>query len=148
MSELNTLSIGESFESSLIEPSSKAVELTGLQEAFFAVILISVAAKSLNLFPGHEDSKFWPVFIPEHYGRRNSQHLLDPYSFVHFGHGILSFYLFDDPREEDAEFLVNRALIKTLFAALAFEMIENTEMLIDLFRENSGTSSKSLENKC
>ena len=29
-------------------------------------------------------------------------------------------------------------LIKALFLALAFEMVENTETIIDLFRENSG----------
>ena len=45
-------------------------------------------------FPGHSDNQLSPIYIPEHYGERSSQHLFDPYSFVHFGHGILSFYVF------------------------------------------------------
>ena len=30
-------------------------------------------------FPGHPMGKLWPLYVPEHYGHRNSQHLLDPY---------------------------------------------------------------------
>jgi len=29
---------------------------------------------------GHTNGKFVPIYIPEHYGPRNSQHLSDPYT--------------------------------------------------------------------
>ena len=29
--------------------------------------------------PGHSQGKWWPLYVPEHYGVRSSQHLLDPY---------------------------------------------------------------------
>ena len=38
----------------------------------------------LNLdFPGHPNGKWWPLYIPEHYGARCSQYLFDPYRLVH-----------------------------------------------------------------
>ena len=30
-------------------------------------------------FPGNPNGKLWPLYIPEHYGERNSQYLFDPY---------------------------------------------------------------------
>ena len=33
-------------------------------------------------FPGNPNGKLWPIYIPEHYGERTSQHLLDPYRYV------------------------------------------------------------------
>ena len=30
-------------------------------------------------FPGHNQANGWPLFVPDHFGGRNSQHLLDPY---------------------------------------------------------------------
>ena len=30
-------------------------------------------------FPGHKDGSLYPIYIPEHYGKRNSQHPFDPY---------------------------------------------------------------------
>ena len=33
-------------------------------------------------FPGNPNGKLWPLYIPEHYGVRNSQHLFDPYRLV------------------------------------------------------------------
>ena len=40
------------------------------------VIFIS---QGLIQFPGHKDGSLYPMYIPEHYGKRNSQHLFDPY---------------------------------------------------------------------
>lgn len=143
---VDTLAIGRAFEHSIISEPEIGY-LDPLQEALFAAVFVSLAASGFALFPGHADSRFWPLYVEEHFGPRNSQHLLDPYSFVHFGHGIVSFYLFDDPRRNEQENFMNPGLIKTLFAALSFEMLENTEMLIDLFRENSGTSGKIIKNR-
>ena len=40
------------------------------------VLFISLG---LIQFPGHKDGSFYPIYIPEHYGKRNSQHPFDPY---------------------------------------------------------------------
>ena len=82
-------------------------------------------------------------------------------SFVHVGHGILSYYIFHflDGEEEPFFFLKkNRfnlrdnfdrmirpvksglGLITALFFALAFEIIENSPIIISLFRQNTGKS--------
>lgn len=58
--------------------------------------------------------------------QHTSQHLLDPYSFSHFQHGILFFGLL---------FLVRRPVL--LFAILieaAWEILENTPFVIDRYR--------------
>jgi len=49
---------------------------------------------------------------------------------VHFGHGLISYYLWEEKDQS--------GLAKTLVAALAFEMVENEEFLIRLFKEHSG----------
>ena len=107
-------------------------------------------------------------------------------SFVHFGHGLLSYYMFsflDDENEVDelftfhdsignviegasigeTNFKYNRndkyqksenlfldknkstnilsggaGLFTTIVAALAFEILENSKLVIDMFRKNSG----------
>ena len=78
------------------------------------------------------------------------------FSVVHFGHGILSYYMlhFLDGEEEPFFFFrKNRfnmkerilrpvksglGLITTLFLALAFEVAENSPIVIAFFRKNSG----------
>ena len=83
------------------------------------------------------------------------------YSFVHFGHGILSYYIFGrfDEKRSDDELLIdpfgninwskgfftdeNLGLFITLFSALAFESVENSEAVINRFRENSGKKPRS-----
>ena len=41
--------------------------------------------------PGHDEGGLWPIFVPEHYSEKTSQHLLDPYSFAHVSHGAIGF---------------------------------------------------------
>ena len=78
------------------------------------------------------------------------------FSVVHFGHGILSYYMlhFLDGEEEPFFFFrKNRfnmkerimrpiksglGLVTTLFLALAFEVAENSPIVIAFFRKNSG----------
>ena len=35
-----------------------------------------------SFIPGHKDGGLYPFYIPEHYGRRNSQYPFDPYRLV------------------------------------------------------------------
>ena len=113
-------------------------------------------------------------------------HIILPWSFVHFGHGILSYYLFSfldgetgpdelfqlcDPMNDIVDridvkadstkrndkhqqsqgvytnnckneirdvFSGGAGLFMTLVTALVFEVLENSEFLVELFRQNSG----------
>ena len=54
--------------------------ITGrIRQATAAALAISLLALYLGMLPGHRDFGWWPLYVPEHYGPRNSQHLLDPY---------------------------------------------------------------------
>ncbi len=101
-------------------------------------------------FPGHINSQWWPLYVPDYYGDRCSQHLFDPYSFVHFGHGILSFYAFgflDYDKDFEFDFQSNfditeksrdAGLLLTLVSATFIEQMENSPVTIQLFRNNTG----------
>ena len=80
------------------------------------------------------------------------------FSFVHFGHGLLSYYAFGtlDGDEPPISYVKTRYNLKesfskiyrtgskgigmlvTLFFATLFEMMENSQLTIQLFRDNSG----------
>ena len=84
------------------------------------------------------------------------------YSFVHFGHGLLSYYAFGtlDGDEPPIQYVKNRYNLKeyqtaqtaltyrketkgmgmllTIILAFIFEMFENSQLTIQLFRQNSG----------
>ena len=152
-----------------------------VSQGLLILFLWTTAYFVLNLdLPGNPNGKLWPIYIPEHYGERNSQHLLDPYryvskieicrkiwspyyySFVHFGHGLLSYYAFGtlDGDEPPIQYVKNRYNLKeyqtaqtaltyrketkgmgmllTIILAFIFEMFENSQLTIQLFRQNSG----------
>ena len=51
-----------------------------VSQGLLILALWSTAYFVLNRdFPGNPHGKLWPIYIPEHYGVRNSQHLFDPY---------------------------------------------------------------------
>ncbi len=49
------------------------------RQALSAVVFVAAFATFVGVFPGHSDGGLWPIYVPEHYGLRNSQNLLDPY---------------------------------------------------------------------
>jgi hypothetical protein len=53
--------------------------LVHIAHALQATVLVVFAVSVVGIFPGHSEGKWWPLYIPEYYGGRNSQHLLDPY---------------------------------------------------------------------
>ncbi len=82
-------------------------------------------------------------------------------SFVHFDYGILSYYMLgfldDDSKTPVPEETFksssltdrlitneNLGLIVSLYFALSFENVENSPMMIKMFREQSGLKSTSL----
>ena len=58
------------------------------------------------------------------------------FSFTHVGQGIISYYIFE--YDDGGGSSGGVGLIKALFAGVAWEQIENTEVVVNLFRENSG----------
>jgi hypothetical protein len=64
--------------------------------------------------------------------RHNSQHLIDPYSFTHFLHGILEFWLIG---------LIFRRIplawrfVIAIFIESSWEVVENTNYVINRYRE-------------
>ena len=87
------------------------------------------------------------------------------FSVVHFGHGILSYYMLHFLDGEEEPFFIFRknrfnmkerimkpiksglGLITTLFLALAFEVAENSPIVIAFFRKNSGKVFRQPEKK-
>ena len=75
---------------------------------------------------------FWPVFVPDAWGRRNSQHLTDPFTLTHLHHGTL-WYMFT------SLILTQERHFGYAFVALAFiegiwEYGENSMYMIRRFR--------------
>jgi len=103
----------------------------------------------MGIQPGHEDGRFLPIYVPDHYTERTSRHLFDPYSWTHVNHGILGHmalmgasYLVGEPDTKTETFWEQGGgLGITILGGMAWEIIENTEYIINKFRENSGTSA-------
>lgn len=71
----------------------------------------------------------WDIWSPH-----NSQHLLDPYSFTHMQHGLLAFavlwFVFRGQRPA-------LALLLALTVEAAWEVFENTNFVINSYREST-----------
>ena len=61
----------------------QSVALLEAHDALAATIFVSALASMIGVFPGHHDGGVWPLYIPETHGHRPSQHLFDPYRFIH-----------------------------------------------------------------
>ncbi len=78
----------------------------------------------------------------------NYRSIFSDNSFVHFDHGILSYYMFGHLdsrrlpglRRLETHFKSGVGLFVTLLTAMMFEFLENSKAIISLFRKNSGTS--------
>lgn len=75
----------------------------------------------------------------EIWSQHNSQHLLDPYAFTHVLHGVVFagalFLVLGGPRRDGSPLGI--ALAALLEAA--WEVLENTPMVIDRYRENTAS---------
>lgn len=103
-----------------------------------AVILIMMIALAT------EGRVWWcqwdtPIYIwsSDVWSKHNSQHFLDPYTFTHILHGFLFFWL--------ARLIFRRRISFAwmLFAAVvgesAWELVENSEYMIELYRTNTAS---------
>ena len=88
---------------------------------------------------------WWPLYVPDWYHPRVSQHFFDPYSFCHILHGFIFYGCWGWwPALVWGEawwwvWIVGAVL--ALLAELTHEIIENSAWMIQLYRNNSGTSS-------
>ena len=68
------------------------------------------------------------------------------FSFAHVNQGIISYYIFDYwyyDEDSSSSRNSNVGLMKALFAGVAWELVENTEVVVNLFRKNSGKKALS-----
>lgn len=68
------------------------------------------------------------------------------FSFAHVNQGIISYYIFDYwyyDEDSSSSRNSNVGLMKALFAGVAWELVENTEVVVNLFRKNSGKKTLS-----
>ena len=76
-----------------------------------------------------------PWFVKSHSSVQTSQNLFDPYRISHASHGVIG-YLAASWFGLD----LGGGLIVAIVSASLWEMLENTNLIINQFRENSGTS--------
>lgn len=79
----------------------------------------------------------WSVYVNEAWNSSHtSQHLFDPYTFTHVLHGVLGFWL--------AGLLLKNYpktvwLVVTLAVEAAWEVLENSNFIIEKYRENTAS---------
>ena len=98
-------------------------------------IFASVASAALLLFL---QGRIWWCKLGDYspwssdaWGRHNSQHLFDPYSFTHILHGVLFFWLASLIFRK-MSFVRQFAL--AIFVECAWEVLENTNQVIERYR--------------
>lgn len=115
-----------------IRLDSESFKISRLQAAaIFAVVALTV----LQLY---NQGRIWwcklsdySVWSSDAWGKHNSQHLFDPYSFTHALHGVLYFWLIS---------LIFRKMplawrfVLAIFIECAWEVLENTNQVIERYR--------------
>ena len=114
----------------------ESIVSSGLIAFGYAVFILSIVNAASPL-PGHQHGGFFPIYVKEHFTKQTSSNPFDPYSFSHASHGVLG-YIFSSWIGLD----LGGGLILALTSAMLWEMLENTNFIINLFRENSGTSKE------
>ena len=88
--------------------------------------------------------KWWPLYTSQWYSPGVSQHMFDPYSFTHLLHGIVGFYIWLGLLYYVAGFeWIWSSLIGfgiTFGIEMIWELVENSECIINRYRQTSGTS--------
>lgn len=83
------------------------------------------------------NGSWWPLYVPQWYSPKVSQHLFDPYSFTHILHGVVLYYLW---------YLLGFSPAVGYLVMFAFEfsweLLENSKSVIERYRQSSGTSAE------
>ena len=91
---------------------------------------------------------WWPIYVPEWWSPTVSYHPLDPYSFVHLQFGVIFFqicgyplYYFFGGTPDFKSWPLRVGFTILLALSFIFEIIENSQWMIQQYRISSGTSS-------
>eukprot|EP00092_Neocalanus_flemingeri_P021326 GFUD01023114.1.p1 GENE.GFUD01023114.1~~GFUD01023114.1.p1 ORF type:complete len:170 (-),score=34.74 GFUD01023114.1:11-520(-) len=82
------------------------------------------------------DGIWWPIYTLDWFSPKVSQHLFDPYSLTHVLHGLIFQLVLARIFSFPVGFLI------CVLIELCWEILENSELIMRRFRENSGTSSE------
>jgi len=119
----------------LLDPLKEAPVVLMVATMLWQVVLMLSTVQATIGLPGFDGGGFWPVFIPEHYSNRTSAYPLDAYSINHVNHGVFG-YLVAEAAGADH----TAGLGWNIASAVAFEVIENSEYIINKFRDYEGPS--------
>ena len=72
------------------------------------------------------------LWVGDAYSPDNSQHLLDPYSFSHFLHGIIFFFLL---QKLFGKFSLQSRFVASAILEGCWEMLENSAIIINRYRD-------------
>lgn len=99
---------------------------------------------------GFHNGAWFPLFVPDFYGLRCSQHPFDPYSLTHILHGFFFFLLlvFIPDAVSESKWGVELpwwwvyigAALVSVVLEISWEIFENSETVIQRFRSTSGLS--------
>jgi hypothetical protein len=107
-------------------------------------LILSVAAAILMVVLMRSQGRIWwcklgdyALYVNEAWNSSHtSQHFLDPYTFTHVLHGVMFFWL--------AALIFSRLSVAwqffiAIFVEAAWEVLENTNYIIDKYRENTAS---------
>lgn len=72
------------------------------------------------------------IWVGDAFSSDNSQHLLDPYSFSHFLHGVIFFFLLNKLFKR---FSLQSRFVAAIMIEGCWEMLENSAIIINRYRE-------------
>lgn len=109
---------------------------------FVPLILSSAVTVAMVVFLYFQGRIWWCKFgdyapyINDAWSRHTSQHLFDPYTFTHILHGIIFFWI--------ASIIFSKLsnawrFFISIFTEAAWESLENTNFIIDKYRENTAS---------
>lgn len=76
----------------------------------------------------------WALWSNDAWSSHNSQHLLDPYSFTHFSHGLAFFWLL---YAIASKWSVGRRFVAAVSLEAVWELFENSPWVIEHYRQNT-----------
>jgi hypothetical protein len=110
----------------------------------FLPVILSFAATALMIFVLYAQGRVWwcksgdyRVYVNEAWNSSHtSQHFFDPYTFTHVLHGIMFFWLINliFPKISTAW-----QLFITILVEAAWEVLENSNFIIEKYRENTAS---------
>jgi len=115
-----------------------------LSKQNYLPLILSVAAAILTVVLLYLQGRLWwcklgdyAIYVNEAWNSSHtSQHFLDPYAFTHVLHGVMFFWL---ARLIFSRFSTAWQFFISIFAEAAWEVLENTNYIIDKYRENTAS---------